>query len=94
MASQYHTLIFSDLLETIPIDPLIMPDPYDKNYSVKTNIKMFYHLLQWSSRMNDQISELINAYYLRYLLEERFFTPSERRKYCSLLSKYYLKACI
>ncbi|HVI21267.1 MAG TPA: hypothetical protein VM660_04365, partial [Bacillus sp. (in: firmicutes)] len=77
MAPQYHTLIFSDLLEITPIDPLIMPDPYDENHSVKTNIKMFYRLLRWSSRMNDQISGLINAYYLGYLLEERLSTPSE-----------------
>ena len=46
MAPQYHTLIFSDLLEITPIDPLIMPDPYDETHSVKTNIKMFYRLLQ------------------------------------------------
>ena len=45
MAPQYYTFIFSDLLETTPIDPLIMPDPYNENHSVKTNIKMFYHLL-------------------------------------------------
>ena len=44
--------------------------------------------------MNDRISELINAYYLGYLLEERLSTPSERRKYRSLLSKHYLEACI
>src|SRR4051812_40075424 len=94
MAPQYHPLIFSDLLEITPIDPLIMPDPYDENHSVKTNIKMFYRLLQWSSRMNDRISGLINAYYLEYLLEERLFTPSEQRKYHSLLSKHYLEACV
>ena len=44
--------------------------------------------------MNDQISGLINAYYLEYLLEERLSTPSEQRKYYSLLSKHYLEACV
>ena len=91
---QYYVNIFSDLLETQPTDPIIMPDPYNHNQSIGTNIKMFYRLLRWSIRVNDHISELVNAYYLGYLLEERLSTPSERRKYRSLLTKHYLNTCV
>jgi len=52
---QYYVNIFSDLLETQPTDPIIMPDPYNHNQSIGTNIKMFYRLLRWSIRVNDRI---------------------------------------
>jgi hypothetical protein len=91
--AQYYLNIFSDLMETTPHDPFILPDPYDINQDVKSNIKTFYRLIRWSIKMNDRISGLVNAYYLGYLFEERLTTPSQRRKHRNTLSKHYLDAC-
>ena len=76
MAQQYYLNIFSDLLETDPIDPIISPDPYDNDLNMRTNIETFYHLIRWSIRTNDRISGLVHAYYLGYLFEERLSIPS------------------
>ena len=45
MAQQYYLNIFSDLLETDPIDPFVMPDPYVNNRSLTYNVRMFYRLI-------------------------------------------------
>jgi hypothetical protein len=92
--AQYYLNIFSDLLETDPSDPFLLPDPYDDNLDIKSNIETFYRLIRWSIRINDRIQGLVNAYYLGYLLEVRLSTPSKRRKYRKILSKHYLDACI
>ncbi len=94
MAQQYYLNIFSDLLETDPIDPIISPDPYDNDLNMRTNIETFYRLIRWSIRTDDRISGLIYAYYLGYLFEERLSTPSLRRQHRNVLSKHYLDACI
>ena len=78
--SQYYLNIFSDLLEVVPANPIVMPDPFNEQQSLGTNMKMFYRLLRWSLRTDDCIGALINAYYLGYLLEKRATTPMERRK--------------
>ena len=70
-----------------------MPDPFNKQKSLKANIKMFYQMLRWSLRTNDRIGGLVNAYYLGYLLEERTATPLERRKYRQILTKHYILSC-
>ena len=94
MAQQYYLNIFSDLMETNPNDPVILPDPYNDTFDVETNIRTFYHMIRWSIRVNDRVSGLLNAYYLGYLLEERLSTPSQRRQYRNVLTKHYLDACI
>ena len=78
MAQQYYLNIFSDLLETDPIDPIISPDPYDNDLNMRTNIETFYRLIRWSIRTDDRISGLIYAYYLGYLFKERLSMPSLR----------------
>ena len=73
--SQYYLNIFADLLETTPLNPMVIPNSYDEQKSLKTNIRIFYWMLRWSLRTNDHVRELVNAYYLRYLLEERVTIP-------------------
>ena len=46
MAQQYYLNIFSDLLETDPIDPIISPDPYDNDLNMRINIETFYRLIR------------------------------------------------
>ena len=92
--AQYYLNIFSDLLETNPLDLPTTPDPYDHNQDMKTNIETFYRSIRYSIRVNDRISGLVNAYYLNYLLEVRLSTPSQRRRYRNVLSKHYLDSCI
>jgi hypothetical protein len=91
--SQYYLNIFSDLLEVNPTNPMTMPDPYNAQQSLSTNIRAFYRLIRWSLRTNDRVGSLVNAYYLGYLLEERASTPSERRKCRRLLTKHYILSC-
>src|SRR4051794_23496222 len=78
--TQYYLKIFADLMEINSPDPLVMPDPYIENRSLASNVRMFYRLIRWSINTNDRIGALVNAYYLEYLLDERAFTPLERRK--------------
>jgi len=94
MAQQYYLNIFSDLLEADPFEPFLLPDPYDHNLDLRTNIETFYRSIRRSIRTNDRISGLINAYYLGYLFEERLSTPSQRRQYRNVLTKHYLDASI
>ena len=94
MAQQYYLNIFSDLMETNPLDVLMIPDPYDENQDMKSNIETFYRLIRWSIKMDDRISGLVNAYYLGYLFEERLSNPSQRRKYRNILTKHYLDATV
>jgi hypothetical protein len=94
MAQRYYLTILSDLMESEPLSPLILPDPYDVNLGMQDNIKNFYRLLRWSIRANARISGLINAYYLGYLFEVRLSTPMQRRTYRNALSKHYLDACV
>ena len=94
MAQQYYLNILSDLMESDPLDPFVIPDPYNDDHDIKTNIKTFYRLIRWSIRVDDRISGLMNAYYLGYLLEERLSTPTLRRRYRHVLSRHYFDACI
>ena len=91
--SQYYLNIFADLLEPNPLNPIVMPDPYDERKSLTTNIKMFYRMIRWSLRTNDRIEGLVNAYYLGHLLEERAAIPLERRKCQQTLTKHYILSC-
>ena len=94
MAQQYYLKIFADIMETDPANPALMPDPYDNNVDMETNIKFFYRSIRNSIRMNDRIQGLVDAYYLGYLFEERLSTPASRRQYRNTLSKHYLDASI
>ena len=91
--TQYYLKIFADLMETNPINPIITPDPYLKNRSINSNVRMFYRLIRWSIVTNDRIGTLIHAYYLGYLLDERTLTSQERRRCRRELSKHYVVAC-
>jgi len=91
--TQYYLKIFADLMETNPLDPFVMPDPYIENRSLTYNVRMFYRLIRWSINTNDHIGTLVNAYYLGYLLDERASTPLERRKCRKILSNHYVIAC-
>jgi hypothetical protein len=91
--SQYYLNIFADLMEINPTTPLVMPDPYNTQHSLSTNVRMFYRIIRWSLGTGDRIGTLVNAYYLGYLLEERASTPNERRKCRKLLTKHYVLSC-
>jgi hypothetical protein len=93
MAQQYYLNIFSDLMETDPLDPFIMPDPYDQTQDVQTNIESLYCLIRWSITINDRTSALIHAYYLGNIFEKRLPTPALRNQYRHVLSRHYREAC-
>ena len=87
---QYYLNIFSDLLENDPIDPFIIPDPFDNNLSIKVNIETFYRLIRDSVRNKNRITGLVNAYYLGYLFQIRLTTPSKRKRYRNVKEFFFL----
>ena len=91
--AQYYLPLFSDLLETNPVNPFVLPDPYNEEMDLRSNVEEFYRQLRWSVRMNDKISGLIYAYYIGYAFEERLSSPSLRRSSRNILSRHYLEAC-
>ena len=91
--SRSYLNIFSDLLEVNPNDPIVMPDPYNEQRSLSSNIREFYQTMRWSLRTGNRLGALVNAYYLGYLLEKRASTPLERRKCRRLLTSHYILAC-
>lgn len=93
MMSQLYLNILSDLLETDPLNPMVMPDPYDRRKSLRSNVRSFYRNMRWSLRVNDRVGSLVTAYYLGKLLEERASTPHERRQCGKLLTDHYVLAC-
>ena len=91
--AQYYLPLFTDLLEIDPVNPFILPDPYNVNVSVRLNIEEYYCQIRWSIRINDRLSGLVYAYYLGQIFEEKLSSPTRRRKYRNTLSRHYLEAC-
>jgi len=71
MVSHLYNEVLADLNEPDPIDPFILPDPYNSNKSIFWNARNLKKYMRWSTVSNDRIGGLINAYYLGYLFEER-----------------------
>ena len=94
MTSQFYLNIFMDIMEPLPINPTIMPNPYDNTKSISSNIRYLYRMIRLSLAMNDRIGSLINAYYLGYILEEKVTTPKERKKYQKILTVHYNSASV
>lgn len=91
--TQYYLNIFADLMETNPINPTIMIDPYLSTRGLTSNVRMFYRIIRWSITNEDRIGTLVNAYYLGYLLNERASTPLDRKKCRKVLTKHYIVSC-
>jgi hypothetical protein len=91
--ARYYLSLFSDLLETSPENSFVLPDPYDTNLDLKSNVKKCYCQIRWSIRMNDKVTGLIYAYYIGHMFEERLSSPSLRRSSRNVLSRHYLEAC-
>ena len=91
--AQYYLPLFTDLLEIDPVNPFILPDPYNVNVSVRLNIEEYYCQIRWFIRINDRLSGLVYAYYLGQIFEEKLSSPTRRRKYRNTLSRHYLEAC-
>ena len=74
--AQYYLPLFTDLLEIDPVNPFILPDPYNVNVSVRLNIEEYYCQIRWSIRINDRLSGLVYAYYLGQIFEEKLSSPT------------------
>ena len=91
--AQYYLPLFTDLLETSPDNPLILPDPYNHASDVQSNVEEFYQQIRWSIRVNDRLTGLMYAYYLGRIFEEKLSSPTLRKNRRSMLSRHYLEAC-
>ena len=91
--AQYYLPLFTDLLETDPVNTFILPNPYNVNLNVQSNIEEHYCQIRWSIRINDRLTGLVYAYYLGQIFEEKLSSPTRRRKYRNTLSRHYLEAC-
>ena len=71
-----------------------MPDPYSENISLKQNIANLFYQLRWSLRTDRRIEGLVAAYYLEQYLEQRCFTPAQKRVCRRMLTTHYIRCCI
>ena len=44
--SQYYLSILADLMEVNPLNPLVLPDPYENTQSLRANVRKFYRLIR------------------------------------------------
>ena len=94
MTSAHYQKIYDDLLETEPLQPLVLPNTYDENVDLFKNVKNMYGYLLRSARMKERLTTLANAFYIGQVLEYRTSNNTERNLCGQLLSTYYRLACI
>ena len=87
-----YNKISKDLRRITPVDPVIIPDPYDPKLMFKENVKREYHRLLQSIRSSDRITSLVNAYYLGKMTEVRANTK-ERTMSKKIITKHYGDIC-
>jgi hypothetical protein len=91
---EFTTEIFADLCEVTPETVIPMPDPYNDNIPLKQNIANLFYQLRWSLRTDRRIEGLVAAYYLGQHLEQRCFTPAQKRECRKMLTTHYILCCI
>ena len=74
--AQYYLPLFTDLLETDPVNSFILPNPYNVSLNIRSNIEEHYCQIRWSIRINDRLSGLVYAYYLGQIFEEKLSSPT------------------
>src|SRR5688572_16007204 len=89
MATSNYQNILMDLMETTPLDSIVMPDSCRLARGFSSNIRHLYRMIRWSLVTEDRVSALVNAYYLGKLLETKLNTPRERSKYRRILTEHY-----
>ena len=87
-----YNKILKDIRRVTPVDPVIIPDPYDSKLTFKNNVEREYHCLLRSIRSKNRIISLVNAYYLGKMTEERANTR-ERTISKRIITKHYADLC-
>src|ERR1044072_6305224 len=90
----HYQVIYDDLYETDPAQPIVLPDTYDDNLELLQNVKNMYRYLLRSSRRRDRLTTLANAFYIGQALEYRTHNQTERNLCGQILSTHYRSACI
>jgi hypothetical protein len=93
MTSAHYQAIHDDLLETLPLNPIVLPNTYNENIDLFKNVKNMYGYLVRSARRRDRLTTLANAYYLGQVLEYRTRDNTERNLCGQMLSDHYRGAC-
>ena len=94
MTAGHYQAIYDDLLETEPINPIVLPSTYENNVDLYKNVENMYRYLLRSARRKDRLNTLANAYYIGQVLEYRTKNNTERNLCGQTLSTYYRRACI
>ena len=68
--NNFYDDIYLDILEENPTYPIIMPLPYNENSSLVSNVEQMFQYLLRALRRKDRILSLVNAYYIRQVLDE------------------------
>ena len=69
MTTENYQAIYDDLLETKPLNPIVLPHTYDNNVNLRKNVENMYRYLLRSARKKDHLMILVNAYYIGQVLE-------------------------
>jgi hypothetical protein len=85
--------ILADIYETVPVNPMSLPDLYNEDLSLEQNVADLLYQLRWSLRTDKRIEGLVTAYYLGEYLERRPLTPKQRARCRALLTKHYITCC-
>src|SRR5215211_7163940 len=88
----YYNRILKDLQRVTPVNPIIIPDPYDPTLSIKENVEREYHRLLRSIRSRNRIISLVNAYYLGKITET-YANTVERSVAKKILTRHYADVC-
>ncbi|HVH96339.1 MAG TPA: hypothetical protein VM682_05300 [Bacillus sp. (in: firmicutes)] len=94
MTSTYYQIIYDDLLETEPLQPIVIPSTYEEDVDLFKNVKNMYGYLLRSARRKDRLTMLANAYHIGQVLEYRTNSNTERNLCGQILSTYYRTACV
>lgn len=94
MTTGHYQAIYEDLLETEPLNPIVLPSTYEDNVDLFKNVKNMYGYLLRSARRKDCLTMLANAYYIGQVLEYRTNNNTERSLCGQILSEYYKRTCV
>jgi len=86
--------IITELMETDPVSPTVMPNPYQESRSLDDNITRMSQYLVRMLKRKDRLISLTIAYYIGQALECRPITPAERSLASDRLTAYYRDCCL
>src|SRR5271154_2604001 len=88
-----YQIVYDDLSQTSPTNPILITPPYNQNDDIKQKTKNAFKSLRHAIKVENRILSLVNAFYLGQLMEVTEI--SVERIICrNLISEHYRKIAI